>query len=222
MTRIIILLLTVYFFSSCINDNRDKSQLTHQKTEAPATAVANQHDTSIISCDSIYVGKGYSITLSTFDTFTSDETKWNALFLLHKTINGHNSELYRDSIYNTVHDVEFEDYNSDGVKDILVQSYSDGRSNWTSYLYLVDTANDKLKKVKGFETIKNAKWNSEMKLIENYVLSGRNWSSFYEIKGNSIKDYDIVIYDDLVDSMVYERQYRKAIAKIKAIRKNNR
>lgn len=222
MTRIIIFLLTVYFLSSCVNDNRDRSQLIQKKTEVPDTSIANQFDTSIISCDSIYLGKGYNITLSTFDTFTSDETKWNALFLLHKKTNGHNLELFRDSIYNTLHDVGFEDYNGDGVKDILVQSYSDGRSNWTYYLYLVDTASDKVKKVKGFETIKNAKWNSEMKIIENYVLSGRNWSSFYEIQGDSIKDYNIVIYDDLDDSTEYERQYKKAIAKIKATRKDNR
>lgn len=222
MTRIIILYLTAYFFSSCVNANREKPQLTDNKIEALGTGALPRFDTSAISCDSIYTGKGFSITLITFDKFTSDETKWNALFLLHKKINGHDFELYRDSIYNTVHDVGFEDYNNDGVKDILVQSYSDARSNWTYYLYLVDTTSDKLKKVKGFESIKNARWNSGMKLIENYVLSGRNWSSFYEIQSDSIKDYDIVIYDDLIDSTEYERQYKKAIAKIRNIRKNNR
>ena len=69
--------------------------------------------------------------------------------------NGQYVPIFSDSIFNTVQEVGFTDFNNDGIKDILVQNISDVRSNWTYYLYLVDTAQNKLKKIKGFEEIKN-------------------------------------------------------------------
>jgi len=222
MTRPIILLLSVYILYSCERSKNDKQPLDKNTISENALQDSSQLENSVILCDSIYPNKNYRITLRTLDTFSGDETIFNALFTLSAGNDGSQIELYRDSVYNTAHDVVFEDFNSDGIKDILVQSYSDGRSNWTYYLYLVDTSTNRLKKIKGFETIKNPKWNSEFKLIENYVLSGMNWTSFYDIEADSIRDYNIFVEEDLRDSNRYEGEYKKAIKKVQSIRKNNR
>jgi hypothetical protein len=218
MTRPTILLLIV-----CLLSCKDTDKRTDKKLIATDNVLgSSQFETTTILCDSIYPAKGYIISLSTFDTLTSDETKSNALFSFRKKDKGQLVELFRDSIYNNVHDVLFEDYNNDGVKDILVQSYSDARSNWTYYLYLIDTTKDILQEIKGFEAIKNPKWNSEFQMVENYVMSGMNWTSFYEIQNDSIRDFKITVQDSLNDENQYERDYKKAIETIKQIRKNNR
>jgi hypothetical protein len=87
---------------------------------------------------------------------------------------------------------------------------------------LVDTAHDGLKKIKGFEEIKNPNYLPQYNLIDNYVISGKLWTSFYKIKGDSIKDFDVVVYDDQTDNGDYERDYKKALKLILAKEKNNR
>ena len=182
----------------------------------------NNSDTLQIICDSIYKAKNYRITLITFDKNNEDETVFNSVFILAKLINGKYKTIYSDSIYSRISEVKFKDYNNDKVKDILIQNYSDVRSNLTYYLYLVDTKTDKLKKIRGFEEIKNPNYLPQYNLIDNYVLSGRIWTSFYKIKGARIKDFGIEIYDNQTEDGSYERAYRKAINKILRIEKNNR
>lgn len=62
--------------------------------------------------------------------------------------------------------------------------------------------------------IPNPNYLPQYDLIDNQVLSGRNWTSFYKIIGDSIKDFDIVIYDDEKDNSSYKVEYQKAINKI--------
>jgi hypothetical protein len=183
----------------------------------------NNSDTLQILCDSIYKAKGYKITLITFDEDNEDETTFNAVFTLWKFFNGQYKPIFSDSIYNKVQEVKFADFNHDKVKDILVQNFSDVRSNWTYYLYLVDTTKDKLKKIKGFEEIKNPAYIPAYDLIDNYVMSGRNWTSFYKIKDGGVLDFGIVVYDGEDDNgkVTYDNDYNKAIKKI-LTKKNNR
>lgn len=175
-----------------------------------------------ILCDTVYKNKGYKLTLILFDTTNEGEAIPNTLFTLSKLTNGQYLPIYSDSIFNTVQEVRFADFNNDGVRDILVQNISDVRSNWTYYLYLVDTVQNKLKKIKGFEEIKNPNYLPKYNLIDNYVMSGQIWTSFYKIKGNSVKDFNIVIYDNQTDDGSYDRDYKKAIKSILAEEKNNR
>ena len=175
-----------------------------------------------IVCDTVYKNKGYKLTLTLFDTTNADGTIPNTLFTLSKLTNGQFLPIYFDSIFNTVQQVRFADFNNDKVKDILVQNISDVRSNWTYYLYLVDTAQNKLKKIKGFQEIKNPNYLSQYNLIDNYVLSGQTWTGFYKIDGDSVKDFDMVIYDNQTQDGSYDRDYRKAIKSILTKGKNNR
>jgi len=180
-------------------------------------------ETTEILCDSIYKDKGYKIILTKFDPKNDgEETRFNTVFELYKLKNSQYNLIYSDSIFNTVLELKFADYNYDNIKDILVQNYSDVRSNWTYNLYLLDSKNDKLIKIKGFENIKNPKFLTKYNLIDNYVNSGTNWTSFYEIRKDSVIDYNIVVYDDLTENSTYKKDYLNAIKRILKEKKSTR
>ncbi len=221
--------LTTLWFVSCNNKIQKTTfspvdSLKHAQTENRNDKNTGlETETTEILCDSIYKDKRYKIVLTKFDPKNDgDETRFNSIFELYKLENCQYNLIYSDSIFNTVLEVKFADYNNDNIKDILVQNYSDVRSNWTYYLYLVDSKNDKLIKIKGFENIKNPKFLTEYNLIDNYVNSGKNWTNFYEIKNDSVIDLKIVIYDDLTDNSTYEKEYRNAIKKILKDKKTTR
>lgn len=221
-------ILTLLILNSCNNSGvQTKTSLADtSKIVSPALdeKIKDDLETTEINCDTVYLGKDYKLTLRKFDSTSDDETKFNSVFSFQKRTNSKYSEIFSDSIFNIVQDVKFEDFNNDKVYDILVQNYSDVRSNWTYYLYLIDTTNDRLKKIKGFEEIKNPSYVSKYDLIDNYVVSGTNWTSFYQIKGDTVLDFGIVIYaDPSVDNdLKYDRNYKKAIKTILAREKNNR
>ncbi len=192
--------------NSLTNHPNDKSEITE------------------INCDSIFKGKGISIQLISLDTNKVDGPEYEYIFLVMKQQNGQSSEIYRDTIISTVQQIQFADFNNDGVKDILVQNESDVRSNWTYYLYVVDKNADSIRKIKGFEEIKNPNYLPKYDLIDNMVMSGRNWTGFYKIAGDTIKDFNIEIYDgeDENGKVTYDNDYKNALNKILAGEKNKR
>jgi len=167
-----------------------------------------------IHCDSIYPDKNYQITLAVIGSTNEDENIPNTLLTVSRLSGGKYMPIFSDSVFSKTRTVEFADFNNDKVPDILVQHISDVRSNQTYHLYLIDTALNKLKKIKGFEAIKNPTYLPQYKLVSNYVMSGKIWTSFYKIKGDSIKDFGIVIYDNQTDDGSYDRDYKKAIRSI--------
>ncbi len=209
--------------SAVQKNNISTSDSVTAKNIALITKTENKLKTTEIACDTVYKNKGYKITITTFDTTISDyDTAPNSIFALHKELHAQDSILFVDSIHTMFQEVQFADFNGDNVKDILVQNISDVRSNQTYYLYLVDTTHDRLTKIKGFEEIKNPNYVSKYNLIDNYVMSGKDRTSFYKIKGDTVKDFDIVIYDDHLDDGTYDRDYKNAIKKILRAEKNNR
>lgn len=167
-----------------------------------------------VACDSIYLNKNYHVTLATLDSTNEDDSTPNTLFSVSRLSGKQYLQVFSDSIFSKTGNVEFADFNNDHIPDILVQNISDVRSNWTYYLYLVDTINNRIKKIEGFEGIKNPVYLPQYDLISNYVMSGKTWTSFYKIHGDTIKDFDIVIYDNQANDSSYDRDYRKAIQSI--------
>jgi hypothetical protein len=220
------LALLILLLTNCTNNNQRSMPVQGNSSKQPEKNVETSGEESLetteIICDTVYKNKGYKITLKRFDITNEDEKISNSVFTFSILTSGHYLSLFSDSIFNRVQDIQFADFNNDSIKDILVQNFSDVRSNWTYYLYLVDTAQNKLKKVKGFEEIKNPHYLPQYNLIDNYVMSGQIWTSFYKIQGDTVKDFDIVIYDKQVDDGSYERDYKKAIKSILSKQKNNR
>ena len=170
-----------------------------------------------IVCDSLYPNNHYKISIKGNYDFL-DKNDCNSEFILYQLDKNKYVEIYKDSIFiQYVNDIKFEDFNNDNVKDILIHNISDVRSNWTYNLYLVDLKNNKLKKIKGFNEIKNPRFLSKYNIIDNEVMSGSNWTSFYKIEGDSIKDFGYVIYqgeDEEGNLYNYEEDYNNTLKKI--------
>jgi hypothetical protein len=168
-----------------------------------------------VKCDSLYRGKGIQIKLERFDDERDGyDGEKNSILVIEQNLKNKQSVIIKDSIFSSVQKIEFADFNDDKVKDILVQNISDVRSNWTYYLYLYNPQTNSFKRVKGFEEIKNPKYNSKDKIIESYVVSGKDRIGFYKIEKNKLVDLKTEIIDD--HGVNFEKDYRNAIKKIKA------
>ncbi|WP_344851398.1 XAC2610-related protein [Pedobacter jeongneungensis] len=112
--------------------------------------------------------------------------------------------------------VSYEDYNSDGIKDVLIFSETGARGgNAFYYLFLLDPKNKKISKVKNFENIVNPEYNRKHHVVVSYGLSGTNNYSIYKIsKAN--KAYQIgESFEDTFDSDPTEldKRIRKILKK---------
>lgn len=219
ITVISILLISI---SSCgfdtkkntlnFSDNDDK--IKTEKVEF------NKEDYSSreIICDSIYNNEKYKVVVSDYSNETNkDEELHNSIFKFYKLKNGDFQEVYRDSIVKNFEEIRFLDFNNDNVKDILIENISDVRSNITYYLYLFDTLSDKLTKVKGFNKIKNPHFLPKYNLVDNEVMSGREWTSFYQIQKDTIYDFGYVIYKGMnSDGTIaeFEKEYQSTLKKV--------
>ncbi|PSK91641.1 XAC2610-related protein [Taibaiella chishuiensis] len=168
---------------------------------------ATAQEIATVPCDAVYPGKGYLVRLQVFNNQETDETRANMVFSFCQQEKGQERALFRDSVFSSNPSVDFEDFNNDGIKDILLQHYSDVRSNQGSYLYLVDTVTGRLKKIKGFEQIKNPLYIAADNLVSNTVMSGTNWSGFYQVQGDHVRDFGITIDGD--DDKAREQALRK-------------
>ncbi|TDG35585.1 hypothetical protein EZJ43_13265 [Pedobacter changchengzhani] len=87
--------------------------------------------------------------------------------------------------------VQFEDYNNDGVKDLALFSTTGGRGSNEYYkLYLVNPKNHTLKKVIGFDEITNPGYDKKHRVIVGYGYAGSNYYSLYRINSKN-KVYEI-------------------------------
>lgn len=179
-------------------------------------------DNLVIECDSLY-GKHITLHLDFLNSSKHDLQNEYVFYLIEKK-EGKAIEIFRDTIECTVPVIEFVDYNSDKVKDILIQNDSDVRSNWTYNLFLFNKDISSLQKIKGFNEIKNPNYLPQYGLIDNMVMSGRNWTTFYKIDGDTIKDFGIIIYDGEDENGVnsYVEDYMKAIKNILKRERNSR
>lgn len=170
---------------------------------------AQNKEVKKINCDSIFNKKGYSVSLE-FDP--KDEIILNVLFTFSKKIDGKEKIIHQEKLHSQFQNVEFIDFNGDGIKDILVENTADVRSNLTYNLFIVDFKNQKLRKIEGFNEIKNPNYLKEYDLIDCMVMSGRNWTSFYKIEGNKVKDFGYQVDDE--NEAEYDKNYDLTLQKI--------
>lgn len=201
LSTILIILLLILSFSC--GQTSDKAIFQEQ------TLVTG--DTVTIDCDSIFREAGYFVRLVSFDSLPDKEH--NAILTFGRKTKGRLEQIYLDTLYSKVGQIEFADYNKDNIKDLLVQNISDVRSNWTYNLFLTDFQGRTLKKVKGFQEIKNPRLNKDLGIIESHVNSGINYIEFYKLVSNdSVYKYNILVYDSLDEKS--EKNYKQALEKI--------
>ncbi len=197
-----ILLIALLAVTSCNLENKKSNEnLFTNKTQISITD--KNFEKLEVFCDTVYNSKKYKLTLTKIDTTNNFSDKGNTIFTFERFKKGQYNVLFIDTIYCESQEIDFASYSKDRLKSIIIKNNEDVRSNWTYYLYLVDTSTDKLIRVKGFEEIKNPNYLSKFDLIDNYVLSGRNWTNFYQIDKDSVIDYNSVLFDDGTNSGSY-------------------
>ncbi len=222
-SRFLLVLFSVVFFH-CKEKEPLKTKasfpIAKKEDKIITKSIERGYDTLFIFCDSIYPGKNYFVSQIKFNDTLDDENIDNTIFIFGVDKSGIKTELFRDSIFSQFLEIEFKDFNNDSVPDILVENTSSARSNLTYYLYLMCLNKNKVKKIRKFETIPNPDYNKEYNIVDNYVLTGINYTNFYSIVNNKIIDYHITIEDNQSEdpNSVEDNQpnpkYFKAIKKI--------
>jgi len=81
--------------------------------------------------------------------------------------------------------IAYEDYNNDGIKDLLIFEDTGARGGNSFYnLYLVNPTKHTLTKIKGFDKIVNPSYNKKHQVIVSYALSGTNHYQLYKLDKN--------------------------------------
>lgn len=81
----------------------------------------------------------------------------------------------------------YDDYNNDGVKDLLLFTTTGSRGSNEHYnLYLINPKTKMLNKVSGFDEITNPTYHQKHKIILGYGYAGINSYTVYRIKNNKI------------------------------------
>jgi len=148
------------------------------------------------------------LTLHIFNSTNHDEQTKNAIL----TFSRQGKVIFQDSLFCMYPDISFQDFNNDGVKDVLVFYSTGARANPTYHLYLADNKNHKLIGVKGFEKLPNPSLGKPENIITSIALSGSNYYSFYRITSkNKLINLGHSFEENPRDSTQYERAIRKIL-----------
>ncbi|MBB6240004.1 hypothetical protein HDC90_004666 [Pedobacter sp. AK013] len=78
--------------------------------------------------------------------------------------------------------ITYEDYNNDGIKDLLIFEDTGARGGNSFYnLYLVNPKTHTLTRVKDFDKIVNPSYDQKHKVIVSYGLTGTNYYQLYKL-----------------------------------------
>jgi len=214
MDRLFLLILLFILQTACL----DKTQSSNVDT-----TVAKQTDTTTqaqieINTDStvtLFGDNSYKLTLHIFDTTNDYDAERNNAVLTFSRLSGNQKKIFfRDSMFCMYPDIDFQDFNNDKVKDVLVFFYTGARANPTYHLYLTDPKNHDLIRVKGFEELPNPGLDTTNNIITSIALSGTNYYSFYRIdKKNKLINLEHSFEENPSDSTQYEKAIRQILKK---------
>lgn len=172
--------------------------------------VSNNHENQIDTLKGIDI-QFYKIDLEGIPK------RYKYLLKLSNETNG--NELYSDTIFSKTGQIKYEDFNSDGILDILIQYDSDARSNWTYNLYLYNKDLPSIIKVDGFKKIKNPVSINGTDIIESFVVSGQNYYEYYRIINNSVCQLDTLVYAKrrVYDTLKWKKAHDSIIDKVEAL-----
>jgi len=113
--------------------------------------------------------------------------------------------------------VSYEDYNNDGLKDLLIFEDTGARGGNAYYnLYLLNAKNHMVKKVVGFNKIVNPSYHKKLKVIVSYGLAGTDvYISVYRLNANN-KPYQIGKSFKETDDIDVDRKIAELLKKHKS------
>ncbi len=216
----IILCLAIGFFG-CREDAKNNKIVNEQKQVTPDSGYSGEKDELIP--DSIYLDKHYKFVLNKFsEQMEINDSTYefipNTVLSFQKLVNGKYVELFTDSIACEQLFFDYGQFMGDSLPELMINNNKDFRSNWTYYLYAVDTLNDKIKRIRNFEIIKNPNYLPQYDLIDNSVVSGQYWTNFYKINADTVIDFDMVVYGGgpvaAGEKDTFEEDYNRALKKV--------
>ena len=226
-----IILCLAFVFFSCKEEAKDNKIVNEQKQVTADSAYSGESDELIP--DSIYLDKHYKFVLKKFsEQMEINDSTYefipNTVLSFQKLVNGKYVELFTDSIACEQLLFDYKQFMGDSLPELMINNNRDFRSNWTYYLYAVDTLNDKIKRIKNFEIIKNPNYLPQYDLVDNYVASDQFWTNFYKINADTVIDFDMVVNgggpvaegekDTFEED--YNRALKKVLKRVKAIHLN--
>jgi hypothetical protein len=203
---------------SC-NDSKKSNEILSTKdtiTEIKTLAVDIQNkieSLNVVYTVVSYFNEKYQLSIKVLDKNKYDSEENNGHFTISK-LNG-TKFLVSDSLSCYRTDINFQDYNQDGIEDILIYHDAGFRANTTYYLYLTDSKKKSFTRIIGFEKIPNTSIDSN-KIITSLTLSGQNSYSFYVINENfNIKQIGKKVYsNDFNKGKLVEKEYQQIIKSI--------
>lgn len=195
MGRVSAIIVFVLLISSCYRSERSISIVD------PSAKDLLPNVKGLIFDDSTF---NYELTI--FDTAQFDSDSNNAVFKLIQHNGNNEVVLVNDSIYCMRGEIEYQDFNNDKVRDLLVFHYSGARANPTYYLYLMNGTRKTLTRVKGFEEIPNPDLDTSLNIITGIALSSSNRYSFYRIDSSGeLVNLGHAFTEEPDDSLQYDR-----------------
>jgi hypothetical protein len=157
-----------------------------------------------------FFGKEFKLSLKVANPEEYDYETNNGLFSITRLKD--NKILIRDSIGCMSPDIRFEDYNLDGIKDILVYHFHGARANTAYYLYLANKNTQTFEKIKGFDELPNTEID-ENGVIISTALYGMIGYSFYIItKDKKVKQIGKTVEADPADENdLFEKEYYRVL-----------
>ena len=113
--------MAIAIVSGCKNTTSKQAQTDTISTigiekDAPQRAANDPENRATL--DTVYPGKNYVISLSSFDKDSDDETLPNSVFSFW--ISENTEPVFTDSLYSRTQEIPFLDFNGDEVPDILL------------------------------------------------------------------------------------------------------
>jgi hypothetical protein len=214
----LILVLHLFTIISCKESKKSNEFLLTKDTVLEiiplAIDIQNKIESqNVIDTEVSYFNKKFQFTLKALEKNEYDSKRNNSLFTISKLNN--TKFLVRDSLSCYRTDINFQDYNHDGIEDILIYHDPGFRANTTYYLYLTDSKKKNFIRVTGFEKIPNASIDNN-KIITSFTLGGQNSYSFYIINKNfNIKQIGKTVYsNDFNKDKLVEKEYKQIIKRI--------
>ena len=209
------LLLSFIFISlaACIDKSKPSSvyKSLANSIDKPTRAETDIYtDTTVI----LFGDSSYRLTLHIFDTNYYDAEKNNAVLTFDKQEKNQKNVFFRDSMFCLYPGIGFKDFNNDKVNDVLVFYYTGARANPTYHLYLSDSKNHRLIRVRGFEGLPNPYLDTTNNIITSIALSGTNYYSFYRIDAkNKLINLGHSFDENPNDTTQYEKAIRQILKK---------
>jgi hypothetical protein len=212
MERTLLLSLLFISLTSCF-DKSHSSTIETTNAKLSDTTAKPESEKYTDSPVTLFGDNSYKLSLHIFDTANDYDTERNNAVLSFSRLSENQRKiLLEDSMFCMYPDIEFQDFNNDKVKDVLVFYYTGARANPTYHLYLTDLKHHNLLRVKGFEELPNPDLDTTHNIITSIAIAGSNYYSFYKINSrNKLVNLRHHYEDNPNDSTQYERTIRKIL-----------